>query len=63
MITGDRKETAEFIAQELGITNVVSEVLPHQKMEEIINLQRSGKKVAFVGDGINDSPAIVQADL
>jgi Cu+-exporting ATPase len=63
MLTGDNDRTARAIAREIGIENVMSEVLPDKKSEKVRELQNQGKIVAMIGDGINDAPALTQADI
>ncbi len=63
MLTGDHLKSAQFVQQKLSIQTIIAEVLPHEKEQEIRKLQAQGKRVAMVGDGINDAPALMRADL
>jgi Cu+-exporting ATPase len=63
LLTGDNRHAAERVGAEIGVDRVVAEVLPAAKLDEIVSLQRQGRSVAMVGDGINDAPALAQADV
>ena len=63
MLTGDGQRAAERVGKEVGVDRVVAEMLPDQKLDEVRRLQAEGRVVAMVGDGLNDAPALAQADL
>jgi len=63
MLTGDNKQVAQWVAKDLGLDDFFAEVLPHEKSEVIKKVQAKGQRVAMVGDGVNDAPALVQADI
>lgn len=63
MMTGDNSRVAHYVGEKLGMTKVIAEVLPHEKSNNLRELKESGKKVAMVGDGVNDAPALAEADL
>src|SRR5699024_5388466 len=63
MMTGDNTRVANYVGEKLGLSNVIAEVLPHEKSNNLNYLNHNGKKVAMIGDGINDAPALEEADL
>ncbi|MFZ3578305.1 heavy metal translocating P-type ATPase [Virgibacillus sp. DJP39] len=63
MMTGDNSRVANYVGEKLGLTKVIAEVLPHEKSNNVKDLKQGGKKVAMIGDGINDAPALAEADL
>lgn len=63
MMTGDNSRVANYVGEKLGISKVIAEVLPHEKSNNVKDLKQNGKKVAMIGDGVNDAPALAEADL
>ncbi|GFZ88916.1 heavy metal translocating P-type ATPase [Compostibacillus humi] len=63
MMTGDNNRVANYVGEKLGISKVIAEVLPHEKSNNVKDLKQNGKKVAMIGDGVNDAPALAEADL
>ena len=63
MMTGDNSRVANYVGEKLGLSKVIAEVLPHEKSNNVKQLKQGGKKVAMIGDGINDAPALAEADL
>lgn len=63
MMTGDNNRVANYVGEKLGLSKVIAEVLPHEKSNNVKDLKQNGKKVAMIGDGVNDAPALAEADL